>query len=289
MTLARLPLLLAAFTAAAAAQDFEIRLHRPLKAGDRFAITKTVHEETETALSAGGKAVTNRREKLLIEFKSEATVEEVDAKGKPQRFTHKVSNLALTVGAERKQLLGGGAVVKAFLEDGKPVFEAAGERATGELARALSAAASVGKSGASDDEFFGTKERKKVGDSWNVNAAAMIKDMQAKGNLRAENLAGKVTLEKVTTDGGKRILHLGSEVKGSFFPPLPPGLTIKESTMRIKLGAKVPASVTDTHTEEEGDVSFALIATGKPDPNGAEVELKSSQRRWGTSAQIPIK
>ena len=68
--------------------------------------------------------------------------------------------------------------------------------------------------GPTDDEIFGSKERKKVGDRWEGNSELMAKELTHFGILvKKEDLKSTATLEKVVTVGKTECLQLSLRLR----------------------------------------------------------------------------
>ena len=62
----------------------------------------------------------------------------------------------------------------------KTLFEIEGAPASGKVSKALDLVVNITSGGPTDDDIFGTTERKKAGDSWPINKAVAITDANAK-------------------------------------------------------------------------------------------------------------
>lgn len=151
----------------ALAQDYAIKMLHPLKAGQRYAFTSKASEANQSSMTAQGKVLKNAKDAFSAEMESEVTVLEVDSKGRPTKESHVVARLVKD--AAREEVLPAGAKVVASRPGTKMAFQVNGEPATPDVAKILNIVISITSGGPSDDEVFGSTQRKKVGDTWPIN------------------------------------------------------------------------------------------------------------------------
>jgi hypothetical protein len=121
-----------------------------------------------------------------------------------------------------------------------------------------------------------------VGDHWEGNSELMAKDYTRHGWLvKKEDLKSTVTLEKVVTLGKTECLQLSCVcICDKFVPPLPSGIAVEKSAIKISFSGKYPV-VTSLGLPVEGstDMTMTLTARGKPDPNADEIVLQMTNER----------
>ncbi len=281
MKLVTASLFLFAGVHAALAADYEIRLHRPVRAGERFRISATGSHAEKTVIKTGGELFREDRENFTAAFDAVVTVLATDAKGGATRESVAVLKGEKTEAFDRKDLVPAGTVVVASLKGKDEVFEVDGKPVAREVHDLLAIFISLSKGEATDDEIFGTRERKRVGDAWNINAELAAQEFdELRFGARKENIAGKTTLEKVVRVGGTDCLQISSEMTfGKLAPPLPPGLVVESSLMRVNFQAKYPLDLSTQPPEETAALFFTFVARGKPAPAAPEVVIESSFER----------
>jgi hypothetical protein len=142
--------------------------------------------------------------------------------------------------------------------------------------------------GPTDDEVFGTKERKKVGDRWEGNSELMAKDLARLGlTAKKEDLKSSVTLEKVVTLGKTECLQLSGLITcDKFAPPLPPEFSVDKSMLKMNFAGKIPTAASLVlPAEDSADMTITLTARGKPDPNAEEVVLQITNE-WSLTGRV---
>jgi hypothetical protein len=279
-------------TSLVSAQDYEIKLHYPYKANQRFRYSVVAQESSQSTMSAQQKVVQNQKEELRVEMDSVMTVMEVDDKGRATKESHVIVNFVRQKGAAKEAVLAAGSRVTAWRKDGKPVFEVGDKPAGEEVSKVLTLAISVSEGGATDDEIFGTTERKKVGDSWSINEELAKKDFATKPVAQAleiQKVSGKTTLQNVTKEDDHDVLHLASTMTATLSPAAGGKFSSGTMTLQITAGGKFPANGVEGAQEETGTMNMTVRMSGKPDPNGPTIQMTATAKRTATHKTKPMK
>src|SRR5688572_8530382 len=195
-------------------------------------------------------------------MESEATVLAVDAQGRPTKESHTI--VKLLEGAGKKPMLPAGTKVIASRPGRETVFEIAGKPATDAVAKALDLAVEITSGGPTDDEIFGTTERKKVGDRWPLNEALALKDANEKlvaSGLNVTSVKGTTTLQKVTKEGGVEVLHLLGNMTATASPAAKGPFTSADTTMTITFTGAYPEDIAKSIRDESATMTMALKAS----------------------------
>ena len=174
--------------AAAQATDYEIKLFRPSKTGDRYRIEATGSQRREATVRAGSSAVREVSESVKYDLTAEAEAILVDDKGNVLAASVKVLALVRVDGLRRDELLPPATRVVERRVGSRQTFEIEGRPVVGPLRDALDAVLQETNDSRapSDDELMGTKERKKVGERWPVNRAALARLLSGDPELDVE-------------------------------------------------------------------------------------------------------
>src|SRR5437868_8859425 len=125
--------------ALAADKEYEIKIHRPDKAGMKFdvAITSALKRETTTTIE--GRATRDPEEVFAVELKATAEIVEVDEKGRDLKVTYVIEKCVKAAGEKDEEVLPKGKVFTASIgPDGKQtVYTAADGKLTDEQTQAL--------------------------------------------------------------------------------------------------------------------------------------------------------
>ena len=269
--------------ASVAAQDYAIKMHQPLKVGQRFKCTVVASESTENTLTSGERVLKKDKEERSVEMESEATVLAVDAKGRPTKESHTI--VKLLQGAKKEPVLAAGTKVVASRPGKKTEFEIGGAPAPDAVAKALDLAVEISSGGPTDDEIFGTTERKKVGDRWPLNEALALKDANEElgdAGLSVASVQGATTLQKVTKSDGVDVLHLAGNMIAKMSPAAKGPFTAADATMNATFTGAIPVDLTKTVREEGATMTMVIKASGKPNPEGPTVQMSGNMKRSAT-------
>ena len=211
------------------AQEYEVRLQRPLAAGDAQEMAVTGRQMRGTIVSVNG--VDQKNVRLDAEARLEAgeIVTGVDANGKETRIKLVVEKFTYTAtGHPLMQVLPKGTVISCSVADKKQIYTIAGKPATPDVEKALDMVVDLGTGEPSKDEDFGTTEKKKKGDTWDLNGAAIKKALESSSNgYEFDHIEGKATLMDVTADTAIYAVRFRGDVK----MPVPQGFTLDEASI----------------------------------------------------------
>jgi hypothetical protein len=264
----------------APAQDYAIQMHRPAKAGQRYGLEVVARDVTDMVINADGKKVNGQNKDLNVEYKAEVTIVEVGANGKPMKESHQVGNLVKITGAARETVLEAGTVVIAARSGKKTTFEVKGAPVEKEVNNALSLVIEASNGdGPTDDEVFGVRERKKVGDSWPLNREVFEKFLLQDADMKVTDTTGKFTLKETVKETGGQALVIEGTIKSTVNVPVPPGLTSKESAMSATVTGVFPVNPALPRSRESSEMAMRLLAVGTPQAGGPEVEFKVTSKR----------
>jgi hypothetical protein len=88
-----------------------------------------------------------------------------------------IERLSRTDDADAKELLSKGSIVTVSIKDGSEVSEMGGHRLALPTQEAIMVVLPLDPNGPTYDELFGTNERKKPGDQWDVNTDFIVQDL----------------------------------------------------------------------------------------------------------------
>ena len=229
------------------ARDYEIRLHRPVKPGYKYRQSSVGNRLEWTRIKYDGKLAEEKKDELSIRFEAEVTVLATNDKGGPSRSSLKIVKCVAIKGKDEKELVPRDTVVLAYVKDKKDVFEIAvvpvsngtfevgGVPVDRELHKALSTVFTLSKGGITDDDVFGTKQRKKVGDSWDIDTRRAVEGLESRAmTIPKKHAKGKVTLDKVVRVEGMECLNVVGTINiSNVVFPVPSGFKIEKGVAEI--------------------------------------------------------
>jgi len=268
-----LPIALALLLAPAVfAQDYEIKLTRPKKAGAEYNLDVAGKQSKDVTVTSDGAVVKNDKTDTSIQCSGVLKIIEVDAKGQETKTALTIDKFTKTEDGKDSEVLPKGTVITSSLVDKKTVHTVNDQPVDHSVSELLTAVISLSKGDKSDDDtVFGTKERKKKGDSWDVNADEAMKSFEeTTGGGKLENFAGKTTLEDVTGD----LLKINAHFTTNFRPPLPPAFTVDSSSLEATVSGLFPVDATKIFPEESTKVAFSFTAHADGQ-NGEKIQIKA--------------
>ena len=275
------------------AKDYEIRFFTPKKVGDKFSVDKSAEVSNDMAISMGDQVVNKKKVAFTAKFAGEMKVLKLDDLKRPIEMELTVDALIRkSAGGEEVASLPKGSIVILTKRLGHGVFLIDGKKASKDVSEILALFFSIPKTKVVDDDIFGTKDRKKVGDSWPINAAVAMKDLTSEG-LNIEDLKGTVKLEKTFKIDGVECLHVSVEMRSDKYRvPLPPAFIVKKSVMKLSVNgemiAEPGASQTGLPLKGDMNMEMSLVAEGKAKPQSPFMRLsvESKRRIKGVSKRI---
>jgi hypothetical protein len=196
--------------------DYEIRLHRPSKPGDKFNIAFSAAFRQEASYSQNGNPSGGNEYLIGVEMQGVAEVLEVDERGADKKVKYVIDRLVRVVDNVEKPILKKGDVLYAVAGEKDSVFTVEGEKKlSNEELAAVELVASVPDTGEpTTDELYGSAQRRKITSTWPVNAKALTQRSRRHGMTFSENdVKGSMTFKGVESENNMRWMDLSSEVK----------------------------------------------------------------------------
>lgn len=278
-----LPLVLVVlFAPAVFGQDYEVRIGRALKAGDALKLSVTAKQTQDQSITLNGAPQKDDKQSVSVQFDGVEKVIAVDSNGKETKITLTVDKFTQTEGDKTSDLLPKGAVVTCSIgDDKKQAYEIDGKAADDAATQALDMIVDLSRGGPTDDEALGTKEKKKKGDSWDVNADQTKKYLEGAGDFT--NITGKTTLDDVT--GGN--MKLSAHITATFKPPLPDTITVDSATMEANVSETCP--IDTSKYESEDATSLITSFSGHADSPNGKVVMKLTMAQTSSRTITPVK
>ncbi|MBI5482626.1 MAG: hypothetical protein HY906_27475 [Deltaproteobacteria bacterium] len=287
-------LVVGAWPAGAAPEaTYAIRLSRPQKVGDRFAVAVKGRQHKKERVTMASRVVTDTDTTIDVDVEALAEVLAVDAKAQGTRMAYTIERCQKTANAQTTELLARGRVVVVEHREGKARYTVDGERPPKDLEDALGIVISAHEpNSATDDEIFGTKERKRVGDEWAINAEAAARDFTSRGvKIEPSSITGATKLVAAKRHEGQKVLELSGKIRiGNLALPLPAGAVVDKSYVEALFWGLFPEDPKSTRRVAES----MLLKTGfavrmqKPD-TGEEVLVEALIEQGHQAKFAPVR
>lgn len=254
---------------ALSAADYSIQLHRSRRIGEKARMTVRLTERQERRLIVEGQVTRQRKESYGVEFAAVGQVDAVDAKGHVTRSTFTVEKCLRTSDTGSTNVVPRGTIITASSREGTTLFEYAdGQPVPDGTSQLLGSLVSTYTGGADEDEMFGTRDRKKIGDSWPINAEAVRRDFEQKQpELSLDSVRGSTRLKRVARFNGMDCLEIEVALQWRPVPKEPPiGMTLESSEVAGTFAGRFPVDETRQPLYGVQEFTMKTSLTGKLGP-----------------------
>lgn len=261
---------------ALSAQDYAIDLGRQGATDLQHHVVVHAVDERRTTTLVGGRAVRTDAGKTTLDLEGEVDVIGKDSANRP-RLKVLVTGSSCTVDDKPVDGLPKGLVVIAEYGKEHSVFSRPDGTALDEgLQKYLRMAFTISENMNDDDLAFGTRERKKVGDTWGINQAWAASSLSQQGlRVAPEAISGTVQLKEILKDQGVDCMKvaIAMDIREFSGLPLPPGFRVTKAIFDCQMEGLFPVEVTkDPHQSSEA-LNGEFLATGKVPTEQGPVEV----------------
>lgn len=217
------------------AQAYRIRLNPPATVGEKYLLSSTSSVSTRTDVAVEGQFLRTSKDgsstRIVARVKTLAV-----QNNWPTRQSFVVVDSMFTKGAASNPLLPDGTEVFTSLENGKTAYRVSGKLLEEEIMNALSSVIGLHTSEVDDDDMFGTRQRKKVGESWAVETEATARVLREIGIQNGNSkIQGRSTLEKVERN---RAFVRGVITVDNVLLPIAPGVTTESGEIKLEFAGE---------------------------------------------------
>lgn len=278
-------LLLSGF-AVAADDTYELRLHRPMKVGDRLKIAAKVAIDMQTRTILHADELEEEGVTAACRLAGELTVLSTTSKGLAKEVRMKLSEVECIKDGEDADFFKPGDLI--YLRHDKPekIIQVNGVEPDATQSEVIDTFLYVqGDESATDDELLGTPSKVKAGDSWPVNRQAMLKDWVEAGfaGLREDDLKGKTTLAEITKLDGAPAAKLQGEFRienaGLHLPSMPEEVRAKRFTLEIQDETDLPLDPNALAVRSRMNLSMESESDGTIESEGEWVKVRMKLRQ----------
>jgi hypothetical protein len=288
-----------AFAADDAPKDeaYEIKLARPFKVGMKYSLTADGALVRNVKVTRGGETHDQPEDGYGVRLEGTVEVLALDDTGEEAKISCTVDKCARITSEGETELLPKGNV---FVAEGKgkdtKFSLEGGAELPKEAAEALELVISLDTNDKlNDDDLLGTKEKKKVGESWPVTPEAIAKDSErvgvvvkpedVEGSFRLDGVEKVGEVECLKMSGNLRVKKLLTKADATEDDGLPEGFVVDKGSMEAKYTGLFPVDASVGSLAETASVSFVTFIKGGT--AGDEVAIESRvqravdiKRRW---------
>lgn len=281
--------------ALAADKEYEIKIHRPDKAGMKFDVAITSALKRELTTTIDGRATRDPEEVFAIELKATAEIIEVDDKGRDLKVTYVIEKCVKASGDKDEEILPKGKVITAAIgENGKDtVYTLTDGKITEEQKEALDLVADLPPPNAAlADDLYGPKGAQKIGASWSVTAGAMAEDLKRNDFVaKPDAISGTVKLNGLEKANGVQCLNLTGDMKvaRAKMKPSKEGndTGIRNATIESSFSWLLPVDPSLNHVVAYGTV-VSTYSMGGAIGNGGDFKRELKTTRMYEIRAIPL-
>jgi len=257
------------FNALGKDREFAIHMHRECKVGQKFRLAVKASMQLEIKRHVGTRSE-KEDEVFETDFVGMVTVLKTTKGGGKKKILIVIEKFMITEEGFKFEGLPKDTRLIASLKDRELVFaevlegqEEGKPLAEGIELDALQQVISLDDEGdVNDDDIFGSKGKRKVGDKWSVNKDKAIEDFRKDEIvIFADRFKGETKLAGVVKVKGVECYRLtGSFVATQFRPPVPRGYRVEESALTAKYAGSFPVDTRLPELETTVDVRMRFRA-----------------------------
>ena len=292
-------LVLCLFVSTLAAADLhEIRLLRPVKAGDRFEVSAKVAYEDKMRTTFDGKEVESDETIVACRMTGSLTVVAVTKKGLPSALKLKLKSIECVNAGQPAEFFKIGDELSLRRDEPENESLVNGEPAEEVQAQIIESLLSVqAEDEVSDEDIFGTKDKVAVGAVWPVNAKAAVASLERSGvtGLDPKGVSGNsklVTLGEFQKQPAFSV-HMDAKIegKGVKLTNLPENVTGKKFHSEYTVEMDVPVDPASTAGRTKGMAKMEVEAEGTEEFDGKKIAIavKIDRRVASDITATPVK
>ena len=284
--------LAAAVSTLSADEDYAIRLSRAQSVGDRYRLDAKGKTRERQRVTVGGQKTENNETEVSVHLVAAATVLAVDTKLQATRTEYRIESCRKSSSGKTEEVLPAGSKVIAESKAGETVFTIDGQPAAKETAEALKAVISGhDPDSPTDDEIFGTTDRKRIGDTWSIDSATAARALSKREvSVSPKDLQGTVRLEGVRTINGDNALEVSSHIRADRIEVArPEGLRLEKSTMEGDFAGLVSVDTQSrSHLPDKVQLHVNIVMTGQKPKTGEKFAVEGDMEMTQENSYSPI-
>lgn len=275
---------LALTTASARAEaiDYEVKLVRVPKVGQKYGLTADAAMTRRTAYTVGGQPAGVVNDGFAIRLEGTVEVLEVNKDGEEAKSACTLSKCVRITAEGEAELLPAGRIVTATGGKTDTTFAVDKGELSPEAIATLDLVLRLGEDdGYNDDRIYGTTKRQRVGGTWELDAKAASEEAKADDvKFESSDITGSMKLDAVEKVDDVECLKISGDTTIKSFAVAPPeGMTFDRASLKARYSGFYPVDVAaGGPLREQMSVTHNAVFRGKDD-EGKEMVVKSTVQR----------
>ena len=215
---------------------------------------------------SGGQALKNLDQQFTVDLAGQLEVLEIDKGNDATKIKVTASKAMKTENGATTGLVPAGSVIFVDKKSGKVHLEIEIGTLSKEASEALQVVLTAHQpESPNDDDVFGTRDQKKIGDSWPVNAVLGAEDLKKHQVIvDPKKFHGESTLAGVEKINSDECLKINAEVKiDAIEVPLPAGMRTSEGAMTMSATGLFPTNFKKPPARDSMAMSVHVVGVGK--------------------------
>jgi hypothetical protein len=275
------------------AQKYPIRLSPPDTVGQKNQISVTGSRQQQVEVTQSGRVLKSQSTNLFVIFEGREEILTLDGKGLAVRESCTVGKFTKNEDGVATVLLKPGSVI---LTDGSRDEENRIVLKGGVLDTASRTAFSLlmtphRPNSLSDDDIYGVKEPKGVGDRWTINKTAFVNHAKEWMIIPIEEMTGVGSIISKGNFGGEDCLNTVTEVNadGVAVKIGPAGYVPESGSLQMTLRFCVPVNPAAKSRKWGGEMNSQVRVTGIPGSPAAGVVLETIMKQKVEMTSLPVR
>ena len=260
-------------------QGYEIRLSRPTKVGQIYELTASASLSEEKTASLSGEVLKADKFLLKTELQGTVTVLGVDELERATKVRLRVSKCLSSMheSSNLVEALTPGTLIIAQLRSDRQEYTIDGNVVSEDIDRMLGQFISLifPKSQTTDDDIFGAKERKKVGDVWAMSDPKAARALLGNDvDIAVSAITGSTIIEDEVEVDGTECLRINTRIiVKDFSLPFPPGVAVENSVVSFVSSGEFPVDTSIGPLSVDVRMVMQVSGKGRPSPSAPEAEF----------------
>jgi hypothetical protein len=272
--------------------NYSIDLSPAIKVGQKFSYTADLAQTQNFDISITGLPAAPggpQGKKFTAHLEGEAEVLAVNPKGGVQKVAFTVKSLTAMDGDKLVPgLPTAGARIVGERKGKDTTITIDGKPATDEISSAIGDTLPLDDDLHTDQELSGPTKPVSVGDTWPVNASAMVDEFKQQMDTELSDVKGTMKLDAVKGSGADQVANVSGGFSATAKPSdLPRFVTVDTSTATGTMSGAFPATATKGTLTEAETLVMKVEAHGEQQGMATKINVTSEQKRSASATYHP--